>query len=583
MQSKAVSAGWFTTGCLAVMLMCVGTAAAQTGVSANAPGVDFYVGLTESCCGEDPHPVHGIATDDGGYLSVGKTVSSGDGWGGFAVKIGPPDPMGIGVLLEPDESASVHWTIQLGGGSGKSALLNAASAGDAVFLAGLRSDATGQPAMYLAKHDTEDGSLIWEKRFVSPGGHSAIEAIQVTSDGGLIAVGVSDAPEGGLEGFKSFGNPFGGKAHAFYLSPTQVASDSAPDSPTWARDYSGYETAKAVRVLPGQSNGFIILVGQEEAPPGLMRVDDSGDPIWQQSYPGRFEATDVALHRVDGVHQGYTFTGHGGDKGTIDGQLTRVDLNGDVAWTQTFGDPAGGVGPFDGLGPGDPQLIFDECWGIQGLPDGGAIVGCGTGIEGCDVVTDSALEDLCKEDPRRTWRGYVVRFDEVGQSVWHRVDSFVEEGADDGVPDAASEYIALLPDGGFLSIVDQGFGLGLMKLSPENPSGTSLPEEEPRDPSEEVEPEDESETERDDDEGREGDDDQEVEGDDDQEVEGDDDQEVEGDDDQEVEGDDDPEAAVDADGDGCNATGPRELPALVLMGLALCALMVRRKLMSWAS
>ena len=44
-----------------VWVASLGIANAQTGNSANAPKVSFY-GLGESCCGEDPHPVHGIAT-----------------------------------------------------------------------------------------------------------------------------------------------------------------------------------------------------------------------------------------------------------------------------------------------------------------------------------------------------------------------------------------------------------------------------------------------------------------------------------------------------------------------------------------
>ena len=48
----------------------------------------------------------------------------------------------------------------------------------------------------------------------------------------------------------------------------------------------------------------------------------------------------MALHTVNGVHQGYTFTGHGGENGTLDGQLTRVGLDTQI-WARTFGDPVG--------------------------------------------------------------------------------------------------------------------------------------------------------------------------------------------------------------------------------------------------
>ena len=99
--------------------------------------------MNESCCGEDPHPVHGIETGDGGYLVVGKTAASNDSWGGFAAKIGPPKPLGTGKFLEPNESAALRWTIELSTSDGKATYLNAASTQTAVFLAGLRANAQG--------------------------------------------------------------------------------------------------------------------------------------------------------------------------------------------------------------------------------------------------------------------------------------------------------------------------------------------------------------------------------------------------------------------------------------------------------
>ena len=480
---RRIQSGQHTLFCL-VLFLTAGIANAQTGVSPNAPKVSFYIGLTESCCGEDPHPVHGIATPDGGSVVVGKTITPNGGWGGFAIKIGPPLPLATGQILDPGESPSLRWSVSVGETGTRSVFLNAVATEDAVFLAGARSDASGNADMYIAKHDLEDGRLIWDKRFADPRaqGHGAIEVIQRTADGGLVAAGVVNCPRDGLEGFKSFGNPFGGQAHIFFLSPEQVAAGSAPDRPMRQRSFSGHETIKAIRPVPGESPGYIVLVGSEEAAPTLIRTDATGDPVWERAFPGRFEATDVALHSVDGQHAGYTFTGHGGDDGTIDGQLTRVGLDGQQVWARTFGNPVGGVGLFAGLDAGDPRLIFDECWGVQGLPDGGAIVGCGTGIEGCDLVEgDAELRAQCTRDPRRTWRGYVVRFDQAGQIVWQRVDSFVEADGDDDVADAASEYVALLPNGGVLSIVDQGFGIGLLGIGSEGESGV---EEDPTEPAE---------------------------------------------------------------------------------------------------
>ena len=162
-QDKRIAASlWYVS----LIFIFTGTATAQSGVSSSAPGVAFYVGMGESCCGEDPHPVHGIETGDGGYLVLGKTIAQNGSWGGFAVKVGPPQPASTGQFLEPYESAALRWSIQLSDSAGKSTYLNAASTQTAVFLAGLRTDGRGKIDMYLGKHDLQDGTLIWEKRYV---------------------------------------------------------------------------------------------------------------------------------------------------------------------------------------------------------------------------------------------------------------------------------------------------------------------------------------------------------------------------------------------------------------------------------
>ena len=46
------------------------------GVSLHAPEVLFYTTTGEDCCGEDPHPVHGVETSDGGFVVCGKSVDA---------------------------------------------------------------------------------------------------------------------------------------------------------------------------------------------------------------------------------------------------------------------------------------------------------------------------------------------------------------------------------------------------------------------------------------------------------------------------------------------------------------------------
>jgi len=300
------------------------------------------------------------------------------------------------------------------------------------------------------------------------GTSSAIEILQSTPDGGLLAAGIVDAPQDGLEGFKSYGNPFGGKAALMYFSSEQVQADSPPNAPTWSRVYDDSLTVKGARVVPDDSGGFILLTANQDEIATLIRTDDQGAVQWTKTYLGRGEPTDVSVLLVDDVVDGFAFVGHGGDGGTLDGYLTKVTVDGTIAWTKAFGDPVGGVGQFAGLGTGNPKLIYDECWGIQGTPDGGMVTGCGTGIEGCEPwPMGSAIKAECEEDPRTVWRGMVTKFDATGQQVWQRVDSFQppEDPEGEEVGSSASEYVALTADGGLLSVVDEGFGIGVMVLA----------------------------------------------------------------------------------------------------------------------
>ena len=71
-----------------------------SGISQNAPEVVFYAATGEECCGEDPHPVHGAQTADGGFVLCGKSIDSGGNSDGFLLKVGADVPQGKAVHKE---------------------------------------------------------------------------------------------------------------------------------------------------------------------------------------------------------------------------------------------------------------------------------------------------------------------------------------------------------------------------------------------------------------------------------------------------------------------------------------------------
>ena len=387
---------------------------------------------------------------------------------GFILKFNGDQLSGTS-LMEADALSSIGWSQTIGSSGNMDGFNNVVSSSNALYASGFVYTSAGNIDRYLVKYDLNTGSKIWEVSLVDPnnGRDGAYESMLLTADGGMVLTGVMNAESGSLEGFKSYGNPSSGAAFLEYFSAAQLNSSGGPQSADWLTMLSGANSGKGVRELP--SGGFVVAaLDADEGPGHAFRLSASGDIVWSNQYPDHGEITDVTLLTENGSAVGIALVGHTWvDGGGIDGSITRLNLDGTMLWHKTVGDPIGGIGAFAGLGSGNPKLIFDECWGIQGTSDGGMVLACGTGIEGCDEYsTGSAIHSECIADPRTTWRGYLVKLDTNGNEVWHRVDSFLEPGEQEAA-DAASEYVALQDNGAVVSIVDQGFGIGVLVLTPD--------------------------------------------------------------------------------------------------------------------
>ena len=458
----------------------------STGVSSNAPSVIFYAGIGEADFGEDPHAVHGIGTSDGGYLVVGKSLDISGSSDAFALKVVPNNWSGYLHLSPPSEASNATWSWSLARGeSGKQDGFNqVAEVGSALFLAGFKGMSDGSEDSWLVKVDSSTGGVIWEHTLSESqsGTSSAFEVVHATSQGGLITGGVTEAEKGGLEGFKSYGNPSSGTAFVAYYGPSLVQESSMPSAPTWYQNLSDSLTVKAVRPI-GNTGEFMVLTSGVNYPHEAMlkKLDSQGSLLWSKSYPSRGEPTDLCVIKKDGEPQGFAFCGHGGKtSGILDSYLTGLDLNGTIQWSQEFGDPVGGVDKFAGLGAGNPLLIYDESWGIQATDDGGMIVASGTGIEGCQPwqgtdanQTRISILNECQADPRNDWRGMITKFDQNGNMVWQRVDSFLSPEGDATVS-SACEYVSITSDGKLLSVNDEAFGVGILVLEAEISSSPNI-------------------------------------------------------------------------------------------------------------
>jgi hypothetical protein len=461
-------------GVLISTLLTAAIAHADDGVSADAPDMVSYTGIGEDCCGEDPHPVHGAPTPDGGVVICGKSIDEDGEWEGFVVKVGPDIPEGT-VFYEPDEGPTYAWSVTFGSDGRQDGANNVVATDEAVFVAGFVTEDDGTLDRNLRKYNLFSGALIWEISYpdTTSRREGALESIHLLENGDAIVGGFINGSRGSAEGFKSYGNPTSGEATIQYFTAAQLAAGTPPSAPLWSQTYGALISVKSVRPLA--EGGFVLVASNEDEEAQIMRVDADGEKMWSRSIRQHGEVTDVAVLEEGGASVGFMVSGHRGESGGIDGSVSRIDLDGEVVWKKSYGDFPGGVQEFAGLDGGNPALIFDECWGIQATAGGGAVVACGTGIEGCDEV-EGDLYDECRSDPRQVWRGLVLEVDGDGDVLWSRLDSFrfPEEGEDEAA-DSASEYVILTEDGNVGSIVDQGFGIGLLMLGEvvldEDPSG----------------------------------------------------------------------------------------------------------------
>jgi hypothetical protein len=174
-------------------------------------------------------------------------------------------------------------------------------------------------------------------------------------------------------------------------------------------------------------------------------------------------------------------TGQGPDpsvsytRGGTSGALTKIAASdGSKVFTKFFS-----VG-------GNPDLIWNECWGSAVAADGSGItVACGAGIEDCvdPPIDDEQMLADCEAGigddrdgayPRSAgnWYAFVYKADLDGNLLWQRVDS--HQGDDDPADmnsadfqpqSSAAEFIVEARDGSIGVITDEMDGLGMIHLA----------------------------------------------------------------------------------------------------------------------
>lgn len=429
--------------------------------SEERPSTKAYYAMDGFCCGgeeSDPHAVFGLETSDG-YILLGKSMDNTGNENGFAVKISKSLPREK-LFLHPEEGESFEWALAVGDENRREGFNSAAVSQDYVFIAGYKETQKNTIDRFLTKVRLEDGKIIWSQSFPSKKKNysSAFESIIVTSENGLLLTGVTNSEYESIEGFKSYGNPSGGNAFSMYFSKESLISKSAPKMPDWEMEYKNSLTGKSIQKTSSDGNFVIASSSHEPTVAKVLKIDSAGKILWEKNYPKHGEITDISV-----TSDGFFLSGHkGGWETGIDGSITKISKEGKVLWNKIYGNPVGGENKYIGLDSGNKKIIFDECWGITTVNNEDAVMACGTGIEGCEELSGN-LKNQCEEDPRTTWRSFLVRIDSSGKVVWEKTGSFTFPGEEDDydVPSTASEWVFMTKNGEVASVIDLSFGIGL--------------------------------------------------------------------------------------------------------------------------
>ena len=298
-------------------------------------------------------------------------------------------------------------------------------------------------------------NLVWSKHYggyFNEGGYGS----QPTSDGGYIAIGSTYS--------------YGSGDHDLYL----IKLDSLGDT-LWARTVGGTaaEFGRDVQVTP--DNGYICVgsttsfgAGKEDL--YLVKVNEYGDLLWSKTFGGA--ASDEAWSIRATSDSAYIICGttNSSGAGYADLWLLKVDQDGTLIWSRTFGGPGGesgmavretwdgyvAVGSTGSFGEGYSSMYAvkvtlsgDSVWAKS---FGGPKSDLGYSLEiaadnGCIFVGATSSYGLGYND------AYVVKTSANGTVEWERTFG--------GIRDDRAYAVTYTPDGNYaLTGTTESFGAG---------------------------------------------------------------------------------------------------------------------------
>jgi hypothetical protein len=167
------------------------------------------------------------------------------------------------------------------------------------------------------------GNVLWQKAIGADDRTITIKAVAPSVDGGIAVAGVTSPAPFGVGG------------------DLLVVKLDANGNIVWQHAYGGADDDIAYALAPTSDGGYIAAgfttsYGAGDADGWVVRLDSDGQIVWQRSYGGAgYDRVDAIRQTPDGgfIAAGLTESSGAGDHPW----LFRIDGNGNVVWSKTFG------------------------------------------------------------------------------------------------------------------------------------------------------------------------------------------------------------------------------------------------------